>query len=165
MLLPQPVSSSVDKIARAALGRDWSLYAVLFNHWAEIVGEDYASMTAPVKISFPKGKKTDEKWAQGHRTDGVLTIKLPRGLMMEFTYKLDQIRQRLTGFFGYSAIERIVLEASYETRAPKKETKTVSEGDRLALAEKLKEIDNPELRAALESLGLAMLAEKEEENG
>ncbi len=50
------------------------------SHWPEIVGEDYARVTTPVKISFPHGKPAAEKWANGQREDGILLVRLPQGI-------------------------------------------------------------------------------------
>jgi len=77
---------------------------------------------------------------------------------MEFTFKTDQMRQRINGYFGYDAIAKIAFEPIYglpEIPVSK------SDPDPLAIAaikETTKTIDNDELRAALEGFGEAMLA-------
>ena len=37
---------------------------------------------------------------------------------MEFTFKIAQIQQRITGYFGYEAISKITLEPAYRSRPP-----------------------------------------------
>ena len=160
MLLPRTLATAVDKVARQTLGKDWNLYATLLNHWAEIVGTEYAAKTTPVKISFPRGKPDEAKWAQGRRCDGALHIKLPQGLVMEFTYQTDQIKQRISSYFGYEAIARIVLEPHYSTEqavhTPPSPEPSVEVITHIKLDTEV--IENDELRAALQGLGEHILA-------
>ena len=160
MRLPRSIATSVDKVAKQTIGKDWNLYAVLLNHWREIVGEEYAQVTTPVKIVFPQGKATSEKWAQGHRSDGVLHIRLPQGMAMEFTYLTDQIRQRIGSYFGYEVIARIVLDPFYGAPAPAKEVKpplpAPTPEQTAWLTDGTKDIEDNELRDALKELGHAV---------
>jgi len=152
MFLPRTISAAVDKIARAALGKDWALYAALLDHWPEIVGTEYARNTTPVKITFPPRQR------EAQRGGGTLVIRLPKGLAMEFTFKIGQIRERITGYFGYEAISKIVFESIYG--APDVEEIPVIEPNPQALAdlrEAAKDIDDEELRKALEGFGEAVL--------
>ena len=160
MFLPRTLATTVDGIARKVIGRDWNLYAALLSHWPEIVGEDYARVTTPVKISFPLGKPATEKWAQGRREDGILLIRLPQGLAMEFTYLTDQIRQRIASYFGYNAIERIVFDTYYSTETPVRTTASEQPSSpalQAQVKEKTKDIEDDELRTALEALGQAVI--------
>ena len=157
MFLPRTVATAVDVIARQAFGKDWSLYAALLSHWSEIVGPDYARVTTPVKITFPKGKQPEDN--HGRRTGGTLHIRLPSGLVMEFNFLTDQIRQRITGFFGYDAIIRIVFEPFYgaEKVKPVAAPKTADPAQLAALHEKAAMIEDEALREALEKLGKSVL--------
>jgi hypothetical protein len=119
MFTPRPLSSALSQVAREAIGKDWTLYATLLDHWREIVGEEYAKTASPVKISFPKGKKDGEKWAARGRTGGLLTIKLPQGLAMEFSFLSETLKTRINGFFGYPMIEKIAFEPYCVPKKPK----------------------------------------------
>jgi hypothetical protein len=147
---PRTIADAVDKVARQSAGKDWGLYANLLGHWAEIVGEEYAKVTTPVKIAFPH--QPQEK----RRKDGVLTVRLPKGLAMEFSFKADLIRQRVNSYMGYEAFARIALDpAAITPPATKKERKTdpaALEGVKTQAAA----IENNELREALEKFGEAM---------
>jgi hypothetical protein len=154
MRLPRTLGPAIHNVAQNAIGKDWSLYAALLEHWREIVGEEYAINTVPVKIIFPRGKKTDEKWGQAKRGGGSLSIRLPQGLAMEFSFLSEQIKKRINSYFGYEAIERIALETYYEEgktlSAPRKE---LSREQKETLHKSLETIENSELREALENLG------------
>ncbi len=156
MRLPHTIASTIHSIARTAMGKDWALYATLLNHWGEIVGQDYAKVTTPVKIVFPQGKKEGDKWASGNRTGGSLTISLPHGLAMEFSFLTDTMLARINGFFGYSAIERIILQGYYEEKPALAEPiapPVLSPPQQKTLLDKTKEIEDSELRATLLDLG------------
>ncbi|MDD3287714.1 MAG: DciA family protein [Alphaproteobacteria bacterium] len=159
MLLPRSISGSIDKIARKTIGKDWNLYAALLAHWTEIVGEDYAQVTSPVKISFPKGKPDKERWDSGHRSDGVLHVRLPQGLVLDFTYRSDQILSRINGYFGYAAIERLTFEPFYGSATAKAEPKTSAPDADMPpeMQSSAKEIEDEGLRQAIESLGKTVM--------
>ncbi|MFA6279636.1 MAG: DciA family protein [Bdellovibrionales bacterium] len=157
MRLPQTIASTINSIARTAMGKDWALYATLLNHWGEIVGEEYAKVTTPVKIVFPHGKKEGDKWASGNRTGGILTIALPHGLAMEFSFLTETMLARINGFFGYPAIEKIALQGRYDTALPAAalpaEIPALSSSQQAALRDKTKDIEDPELKSVLLDLG------------
>ncbi|HBM91276.1 MAG TPA: hypothetical protein DD400_05330 [Rhodospirillaceae bacterium] len=150
---PRTLAPVIDKVARAALGKDWNLYASLLEHWREIVGKDYAKSTTPVKIIFPKGKKEGEKWAH-HKTNGSLTIRLPQGLAMEFDFISEQIKKRINDFFGYEAIHKIILETYYaDKKSEDLPPPTLSPAQKEGLEKEVKNIENSALREVLQQLG------------
>ena len=163
MLIPRTLATTVDRIARQAVGKDWNLYAALLDHWSEIVGPDYALLTTPSKITFPKGKPADDEATQGRRAGGVLHVRLPRGLVMEFSFRTDQIRQRIATFFGYDAIARIAFEPTHEPTniAPPAAPPPPLDPKKLsALRKDTAIVENDALREALENLGRAVLQKK-----
>lgn len=141
------------------MGKDWSLYATLLNHWGEIVGQEYAKVTTPVKIVFPHGKKEGDQWANGNRTGGILTIALPHGLAMEFSFLTETILSRINAFFGYPAIGKLTFQGRYEeplTSTSLAVPKTLSSSQQEALLDKTKDVEDSELRAVLLDLGRSL---------
>lgn len=148
MFTPRKISSAIDKVARQAVGKDWTLFAALLDHWQEIVGTEYARLTTPVKITFPV------KPMEARRNGGTLTIRLPKGLAMEFTFKSEQIRERITNYFGYEAISRIMLEPAYNKAPAQEAPAPLADPEALAeIHEAAQEIENDELREALAAFG------------
>lgn len=162
MSLPRTLSTTLDHIARKAVGKDWSLYAALLDHWPEIVGQEYAKSASPVKIVFPKGKKPDEKWAD-KRTDGTLTIRLPQGLAMEFGFSSETLKARINGFFGYPAVGRIALETYYATApaAPEASETPLDPEIKQKIAQSAQGVENEELREVLQQLGESVIRKTE----
>jgi hypothetical protein len=166
MSLPRTIATAIDGIARQAIGKDWNLYAALLSHWPEIVGQDYARNTTPVKISFPKGKQGSEKWTQGRREGGTLHVHLPQGLVMEFTFHSEQIRQRIAAYFGYDAIGRIVPEPYYGSGKPLEPPPAPADPAKMkSMREAAKSIEDDDLRGALEALGESVLKNTRESDG
>jgi len=149
--MPRALADAVDKVARHLGGKDWGLYASLLDHWTEIVGADYARVSTPVKITFPYQPNEPQ------RKNGVLTIRLPKGLAMEFSFKADLIRQRVNAYLGYEAFARIALDAAF---MPLPEIKIEKQADPeaiKAIKEKAAAIPNDEVREALEKFGETLL--------
>jgi hypothetical protein len=148
---PRTLGDAVDKVARQSAGKDWGLYANLLRHWAEIVGADYARVTTPAKISFPYQPN------EAQRKNGVLFVRLPKGLAMEFSFKAEIVRQRINAYIGYEAFARIALESSNQPptliRTPKKVDPETLEAFRVTASS----VENNELREALEKFGEAIL--------
>ena len=107
MFMPRMLSKIVDQVARQTVGKDWNLYAALLEHWPEIVGVEYARVTTPVKMTFPHQPQ------EARQRNGTLCVQLPKGLSMEFTFKTEQIRQRINAYFGYDAVGKISLQPVY----------------------------------------------------
>ncbi len=175
VFVPPPLSTAVDSVARRVIGRDWGLWALVMEHWATIVGPEYAALTRPVKISFPGGKAPrGRQETGGGRTAarGVLHVGLPRGLVLTFTMLLPRIQERLATCLGRTAIERIALEPWAVTPADlaagggaRRGRRTVPPVQRVlevpekaALDESVRSVADPSLQDALRGLGEAIRA-------
>ncbi|MDD2325962.1 MAG: DciA family protein, partial [Alphaproteobacteria bacterium] len=161
MKLPRTIATTIDRIAKEAVGKDWGLYAALIDHWTEIVGADYAKQTTPVKITFPRGKKPADQWA-GRQTGGTLTVKLPQGLAMAFSHQTGIVIQRINGFFGYPAIERIALAPAYGLTGtePPLPPPPLTPQEKEDLAATIAEVEDSDLKEVLETLGASILSSK-----
>lgn len=154
MFMPRNLKITVEQIARQSVGKDWGLYAALLDHWQDIVGREYATLTTPVKITFPHQPN------EARRQNGTLTVRLPKGLAMEFTYKTEQIRQRINNYFGYNAIAKINFDPVFAVPAKKPTAPAPDPAALAAIEEGVKSVDGDELSAALQSFGAAVLTSK-----
>lgn len=147
MFMPKQIGHSVERIAKQAIGKDWGLYAALLDHWQEIVGTEFARDTAPSKITFPHQPN------EARRRNGTLTVRLPKGLIMEFTFKADQIRQRINSYFGYDAIGKITFEPVYGVRPKAKNVKELDQTVLEDIKSEVNIIENNELKDVLQAFG------------
>lgn len=152
MSRPRFLADAVDQIARQTAGKDWGLYANLLGRWTEIVGAEYARVTTPVKISFPYQPQ------EAQRKNGVLTVRLPKGLAMEFSFKSDLIRRRVNAYLGYEAFAKIALDAAFVAPPPVKTERKADPEALKQIKEKAGAIEDDALREALEKFGEALVA-------
>lgn len=86
-----------DRIRTAGEARGFAMTRLL-THWAEIVGEDIARATRPVKV--------------GYTRDGMgatLTLLAQGATAPMIEMQKDRIRQRVNACYGYNAISRVML--------------------------------------------------------
>jgi len=151
--MPKKISTVIDQVAQQTVGKDWPLYAALLEHWQEIVGTEYARVTTPVKITFPHQPQ------KAQRSHGLLHVRLPQGLAMEFSFKTEQIKQRINGYFGYEAFARIVFEPAHITpHSSPKPTLPVSKQSIAEIEKNLEDLPPGELRTALTHFGETLLS-------
>lgn len=123
--------------------------------WAAVVGEELARLSAPVKLSFgvPGTKES------GARVNGTLQLRVAPGAAIEFQHLEPVIVERINTFFGYRAVARLALrQGPLPRRAlPPSPPRSLSPAESLSLANSLDGITDPDLRAALERLGRAVI--------
>jgi len=145
------LGSAVAKIAAPVLGRRGFGEAQVILEWPSVVGETLARETLPVKLAF----------ARGDRLDGTLHLRVAPGAALEIQHLEPLILERINGFFGYRAVARLAIRQGPLPRpapsGPPKQ-RPLAKSESAALEKKLEDIKDPELRAAMERLGRAVIA-------
>ena len=67
--------------------------------WEEIVTPELAKEAVPQKLTFPRGR----------RSGGTLRIRAPAPLATELQHKETLLLDRINSFFGYKAVEKIII--------------------------------------------------------
>ena len=146
------IALSVSKVAAPVLGRRGLAEAEMILGWAAVVGEDLARDTLPIKLAFGKGE----------RVDGTLHLKVVSAAAPEVRHREPQIIERINGFFGYRAVAHLKLTQgplpSAAIPAPKP-PRPLAPAETKALSRSLDGITDPELKAALERWGQAVLGD------
>jgi hypothetical protein len=141
----------IPQVAGKALGKKGLGYGKLVTDWATIVGADLSEVTAPVKLAFPKGE----------RTDATLTIDIVPARAIEVQHSMPQLIERVNAVFGYHAVARIKLVQRPPTRvAPMANLRPLTLSEESELVELTQVVPEGELRVALESLGRAVTASR-----
>lgn len=143
------IADLVPEIGRTAFRKFGFIQSSIVTRWAEIVGQRYATLTAPESIRFPAGR----------RAGGTLHLTVASGHAPMVQHIVPEIIERVNRFFGYEAIARVALKQGVvtptepERRPPPAMLRPIPQ----ELGEGLREVSDPELRAVLESLarGLA----------
>lgn len=129
-------------IGGTAFRRFGFVQSSIVSRWKEIVGDRYATVSAPESIRFPHGK----------RCDGVLTLAVAGAHAPMMQHVVPVIIERVNRFFGYAAIARVTIrqgEVAKPLPAPKRAELLALP---VELGDSLREIADPELKAVLESL-------------
>lgn len=130
--------------------------ARLLTHWADVVGEDMARITRPVKVGY------------GREGMGASLTLLTTGAMAPMIeMQKEQLRARVNAVYGYAAISRIILTQTASTGfaegqaqflpAPKTTAKPLDPDLRAKAAATAAPIQDQTLRNALETLAQNIL--------
>ncbi len=145
-----------DRIRQAGESRGFAVSRLL-THWAEIVGQDLASIARPVNVGYAKG---------GFGATLTVLTTGPQAPMLEM--QKEQLRDKVNAVYGYNAINRIRItqtaptgfaegQASFDHK-PKQAKQAIApeiaaEADKVSRA-----VHDEDLRAALERLGRNVLS-------
>lgn len=159
----EPAFGLMTAPVRAAGEKRGFAVAKLLTHWTDVVGEDIARATRPVKIGY------------GREGFGATLTLLTTGAMAPMIeMQREQIRTRVNAIYGYNAISRVILtqtaaigfaEGQAEfTPAPKAATPP-DPAIRAQASATAAPIHDAGLRAALESLAENILKKAKSKEG
>lgn len=140
------IAELMPDVGGAAFRRFGFQQSAIVARWAEIVGEDYARHCCPEALSFPTGK----------RSGGTLRIIVTGAFAPMVSAVEPQIIERANRFFGYGAVARIALRHGDLPRAPTPAAARAPAPIAPETRATLRDIADPELRGALESLAAAL---------
>ncbi|MBL6928023.1 MAG: DUF721 domain-containing protein [Rhodospirillales bacterium] len=144
---PKALGVAVEKITKPLFGKRGLADGAIVRNWPAIVGTAFAKVTAPEKLSFPTGE----------RAGGTLHLRVASGaIATQIQHDEPLILERINGYFGYRAVARLSMKqapVAVARDAEVKPPKEIDPQDEKAIAERLSDIEDEELRAALQSLG------------
>jgi hypothetical protein len=149
--LLRSVGSALPKITGKYAGKRAPL-AQLRAVWADIAGRDMANQSLPEKLlGLPRGKEAATNAA-------TLRIRCSGVAALELQHRQSELIDRINAFFGYRAIDRIVLAQGPlptppATRAP---APPLDARTRNVMQQEAEAVRDPELRAALKRLADAI---------
>ncbi len=111
--------------------------------WAAIVGPDWAEVSWPTALG----------------RDGVLKLRAAPGAALELQHRAPLIIERINLFFGRVVVTRLALVQGplpLASRFGRPVIRPLSQGEAEVLDQRLSEIADPDLRAALAQLGRAV---------
>ena len=141
-LFPKTLASVVEPVTRPLLKKQGLAGSRILTEWESVVGPQLARHCLPEKLSFPAGKKTG----------GTLTISVENGFATELQHMQPLILERIAGYFGYHAVSRIVISHGWQPVMPQEATAPPRKALPANCAAMADGVDDPELKAALQSL-------------
>ncbi len=139
-------------LAKKMLGKKAFAEADVICNWQNIVGENIASFSRPLKIEFKKGEKIN----------GCLYIETLSGAAaLELQMKTKLIIEKVNTFFGYGAVQNVKILQNLQDVPVKPinnhEKILVSKEEESYIENAVGEVKNKTLAEALQNLGRAVV--------
>lgn len=136
------------KAASPILRKRGFAQAAIVARWSEIVGLELAKQSMPEKLVFPR---------DGAAGGATLHVRAAGAMALELQHLAPIVLERVNGFFGYQAVEKLAL---IQAPLPRREVRKAKKPPRPLSADEVESLDAavaalPEggLRDALRSLG------------
>ncbi len=153
------LGATVNKLTRQTYGQRGLADGAVIHNWPTIIGDMLAGACQPEKIAYNKGE----------RGRGTLYLRVANsGLATEIQHLEPLVLERVNSYFGYQAVARLkLIHGPLPEPAPKAEPvlRPLSNQQTDALAKELCNVSDPDLKAALESLGQSVLGRRSKIDG
>lgn len=155
------ISEAANRLIDPVLAKKAGINTALIGSWDEIAGAEFADCTRPEKITWPR-RNSEMRGEGGGVEPGVLTIACEGARALFLTHAQGELIQRINGFFGYPAIRqiRIVQKPVVALQKVRRKPRPLTSAENAHLAAMTGEIENENLKAALDRLGRAVLASR-----
>lgn len=141
----RPLAKAADAITRPAFGRRGFALGALLTHWPQIAGERLGDHCQPEKLHF----------AQGKGDNGTLWVRVDGAAALEFQHMQPVLIARINAQCGFRAVAALRIVQGPVTPRPVEPAlpRPLQSAEKQAVQGEVAQIDDPELRAALERLG------------
>ncbi len=157
---PKSLSGLVAKVTGPILKKRGFAEARIVTEWADIVGAEFARQCQPDKLVLGRAGKS------GRAEPGVLHIRVPGALAVELQHRGPEIIDRVNGYFGYRAVERLNFVQSPLPRPAKRRRKRAPSPDAAAAIDQtVADVADPEMREVLRSFGRGVHGKHETAKG
>lgn len=150
---PRRLSGIVKNISDPIFGKKSMLYGQLISNWPNIAGEDMSSYAVPLELKF--------KRTSGKQNTAVLKLAVSSARAQDVLMQKDLLIEKLNQFMGFAAIEDIQLihkphKAVQQKAMHIRQKKPVSSEQKKQIDSAVSDIENDELKLALQSFGNAI---------
>lgn len=155
----QPLSDVASRILDPVLRRRSGMSVALVQAWQEIVGDRLAERTRPERIMWPRRASEDDPFEAA-----TLVIACEGVTALHVQHETGEIIARINAFLGFGAIGRIRI-VQKPVAAPagkgKRNLRELNEIEARKLASMTGDIEDDDLRKALENLGRSVMASRD----
>jgi len=150
----KPLRELLGKLVGDAFARQGFASAELVTRWNDIVGQEIAAHSEPIKLQWPRGGHRDH--ADGEDSEaGTLVLRVEGPAAIEIQHLAALICERVNRFLGWRAVGRLALRQA-PLRRRQTPGRTTDPAATVPVAENLSDIKDDELRQALARLGAAV---------
>jgi hypothetical protein len=153
----RPLGDLMGPIVTPAMRKRGFATADLIALWPEIVGEAFAEVSQPERLTWPRRMEAGEDAFE----PAVLTIRVSGARVLLFQHESARIIERINQTFGYQAVARLKIEQ--KPLAPRqkrgaKPMRPLTRAEETEIGAVTEAVPDPDLRAALIRLGRAIKA-------
>jgi len=152
---PRSLGRTLSGVTKPMFGERGLADGAIVTDWPEIAGPELARHSQPEKIAYP-GQQ---------RAEGTLHLRIDHsGMATELQHLEPLVIERVNAYFGYRAVATLKLihgPLPDRETPPRREIKPLDPEQQEALADDLMNVEDADLRQALERLGAAVLGRRE----
>ena len=147
------LKNAISKLTDPIYQRQGFIRSAIILEWKLIVGNQFAQFCQPEKITFPLEK----------RIGGRLILKTTSSFAPELQFQEPVIIDRINKYFGYRAVDKLIIRHGMTTtnNLVKKKDYSLSDEMRISLEESVDGISNGDLQQALLNLGAGIMCQSE----
>jgi hypothetical protein len=150
----RPLADLVGPALTAAFKRHGFASTEIVTHWDDIVGAEIAAHCEPIKITWPRQRSMGDAEEPEPAT---LVLRCQGPAAIEIQHLSGVIVERINRFLGWRAIDRVALrQAPLARRAKPKPPPAIDAEAARRIADRMTDITDDNLRAALGRLGAAL---------
>jgi hypothetical protein len=146
----RPLRELLGKLVGDAFARQGFASAELVTRWDDIVGQEIAAHSEPIKLQWPRRVDGEDSEA------GTLVLRVEGPAAIEIQHLAALICERVNRFLGWRAVGRLALRQAPLRRRLIRAARKMDPAATAPIAENLSDIKDEELRQALARLGAAV---------
>ncbi|MEM6781149.1 MAG: DciA family protein [Pseudomonadota bacterium] len=151
------LSDAIPRVNSKIFARKYIALGRIVTHWSEIIGEDFADKAQPIKIHYRKSKDKSKK------AEATLEVATTSAHASTLVYQKDVMLERINQIFGDRWVNDIKFKhVPFEAKAQKsrKRAKTLKPEDKKNLSDMLENIEDPDIKSRLQSMGASLLKDR-----
>ena len=148
---PKPLADLVTLCVANVFARQGFTSCEIVTHWDDIVGMEIAALAEPVRMQWIRSRDPDES------PPATLVLRVEGPAALEIQHMARVIIERVNGYVGWRAVDRISLRQAPLTRRRRPPPRSrIDEAKAKALAGEMTGIADDGLRTALGRLAAAV---------
>jgi hypothetical protein len=147
---PKPLADLVALCVADVFARQGFTSREIVTHWDDIVGAEIAALAEPVRMQWIRSRDPDES------PPATLVLRVEGPAALEIQHMAGVIVERVNGYIGWRAVDRVSLRQAPLTRRRKAPRPRIDEAEAAAVAAQMNGIGDDGLRTALGRLGAAI---------
>ena len=136
----RPFANSIPKSLKKHLKKGGYNYSNIVDNWTRIVDAKISNNCYPATVKMNKDMK-----------DGILVLNVIHGKEIEIEYNKNEIIDKINAYFGYNCIGKVILKI-VENKIEKSNRVYPKIRNSEKIIEKMKKIDNEQLKNSLKNL-------------